>query len=363
MKYVAALDGLRAVAIAQVVFFHAKILLGGFIGVDIFFVLSGFLITTLFIAEFDRTGTINIRYFLMRRALRLMPGLWLCVTVYLLIARTVDPPQFQTRDFWDGVIAVVYGTNWFWALYGATRDLFGHTWSLAIEEQFYILWPMAAVPLLGKTKSLRTAAIIVGASVLGLFVWRSLLLWSGATMIRLHVGFDTRADELLAGCAVAFWLASDGMRPKLTHLFKKYKYIGTVAFILLFYIAVVARPMESSEFLFYIPLIIILTPAVLLDLVLNGGGWLARGLSWRPIVYVGSISYGIYLWHDPVNYFMFDSKVTIGRLTRLMVSGGGGFLMAALSYRYVEEPALRLKRYFGSKPDPIGLTQPDRIGH
>jgi peptidoglycan/LPS O-acetylase OafA/YrhL len=340
VKHIPALDGLRAIAVTMVLLFHAwgDQVRGGFIGVDVFFVLSGFLITRLFIVEAARTGTINLRYFFMRRALRLMPCLWLVIGAMLGFAYLVDPPNFFRLDIIDAVCALTYVTNWHLIIEGDRRNLFGHTWSLAIEEQFYIAWAVVAYWL--RRAQLRDIALFLSGTILCLDIWRWFIAAQGASYLRLYAGFDVRADELLGGCAAAAVIGVPAAQRALERLTRSVA-LGPAALAAL--VSITAFDFGRPGLVFwYGPLLTILTVAVLFDIVLNEQGFVARLLSWRPLVYVGSISYGLYLWHDPMMYYFKSAEWYVRGAIAFVVAP----VLAAGSYRYVEKPALLLKRRF-----------------
>jgi peptidoglycan/LPS O-acetylase OafA/YrhL len=200
------LDGLRGLAILAVMLNNARYLPGGFLGVDIFFVLSGFLITALLLQEWQRTGTIRLGAFYARRALRLLPALFALLALVL-----VAPGLFYLAapPWKDAAIAALYATNWVNAFSLRNMAILDHTWSLTVEEQFYVLWP----PLVPVLLALRVRRRwILSMVLLGISVSTSLrlLLWDGpASIKRLYYGLGTRLDALLVGCLVALLVSSD----------------------------------------------------------------------------------------------------------------------------------------------------------
>jgi peptidoglycan/LPS O-acetylase OafA/YrhL len=202
LSHIAALNGLRGIAILSVMFFHATLSgaggprpSGGFLGVDIFFVLSGFLITALLLREWQQNGSIALRAFYARRALRLLPALFALMAVILLL-----PGVFYSsvRPWRDALITTAYATNWVRA-FGGEIGFFGHTWSLTIEEQFYVIWPLLLLALLKLRVGRRGILFLV---VVGIAVPAVLRvdLWDGPMSVkRLYYGLDTRFDSLLLG--------------------------------------------------------------------------------------------------------------------------------------------------------------------
>src|SRR4051794_24527318 len=224
LRHVPALDGLRGAAVAGVLVFHADLLVGGYLGVDLFFGLSGFLITSLLLAERRETGRVDLRRFWARRARRLLPalaGLLLGVAVYAAVF--ADSNQLaQIRA--DGLATIMYLANWhaiaaktgYWQQFTAPSPL-EHMWSLAIEEQFYVIWPFVAYAVLRRRRDAadrvpRNArdllVVAVAGALVSLFVMRHLA--SPGTIERVYLGTDTRASSMLIGAALACWLAWKG---------------------------------------------------------------------------------------------------------------------------------------------------------
>jgi peptidoglycan/LPS O-acetylase OafA/YrhL len=324
MKYDPALDGLRAVAVSAVVLYHvdSSILPGGWAGVDIFFVLSGFLITAILSREIDRTGTIDLKRFYLRRTLRLMPALW----VFLLFCLILIAARPEWRH--DGIRAVffaaTYTMNWNRAFQWCSMWKLGHTWSLSMEEQFYLVWPAI---MLFTRRHLRMPVII--SLLAAVITWRCFLAFNGADPERTYNGFDTHADALLIGSV----LALNGMSRRPWRL-PVVSLLASAAFITI---------------LLFVPLRTIgtqtagLTAAALISMVLiicaRERGWLRTILSLRALVYTGRISYGFYLWQQ---IFIL---LTYRHLPKwaMIVPVVGAYLTAMASYRWIERPLLRLK--------------------
>ena len=197
IAHVPALDGLRGAAVAGVLLFHAEGLLrGGFLGVDLFFVLSGYLITSILVAEHRRSGRIDLRAFWIRRARRLMPALLALVPAVGLYARSFAAPGELAQIRGDALATLAYVANWrailvrrsYWEMFAAPSPL-EHTWSLAIEEQFYVVWPLVALVVLRRGP--RALAIVSGVLALGSIVAMAVL-GASATPNRVYLGTDTR---------------------------------------------------------------------------------------------------------------------------------------------------------------------------
>ena len=210
-RHVPELDGLRGIAILSVIVHHQLTpysLNGGFLGVDLFFVLSGFLITGLLLAEFEKTGKVSLKKFYMRRVLRLGPALFLYLLGCLVVTYYTQLINFKT-ELKLVLIALAYSTNWRLALdWDRSLDPTAIIWSLSIEEQFYLLWPILLIACL--TLGLRRRFIALGLTVVmtAIVLNRLWLLDAGRSLTRLYYGSDTRADALLVGCLIALIPAS-----------------------------------------------------------------------------------------------------------------------------------------------------------
>src|SRR6266436_5940611 len=201
LGYQPALDGLRAVSVLAVMLHHSGLLVGGWLGVDVFFALSGFLITTLLIEEHRRTGVIGLKRFYVRRALRLLPGLLALVIVLGTITIATSASVGLAAILLRLAAVLFYVANWA-IMAGFGLYPFAHTWSLAIEEQFYALWPLALLALLRYVRTRVVIVSIVGAGIAASIIWRGVLL-HGGSLPWAYQGVDARADSLLIGCAVA----------------------------------------------------------------------------------------------------------------------------------------------------------------
>lgn len=317
--HVPALDGLRGAAVAGVLAYHAGHLTGGYLGVDLFFVISGYLITSLLLAEHLTTTTIALRSFWVRRARRLLPAVLLLLVGIAVYARVVARPVDLATIRGDGLATLFYVANWRTILHGSSYwDIslapspLQHTWSLAIEEQFYLVWPLAVVGLarLGRGRStdlagrvLRTAVPLSLLSV-ALFVG---LHHAGASTTRLYEGTDTRAAALLFGVVLAALRSrsprgagsvSSDLAARRARLLTEAS--GIVAAVLLATLWVSLDGQSPWLYRGGLPLASLLATVVLAAAAVPSSPVLGRVLSVAPLRWLGLISYGLYLWHWPI---------------------------------------------------------------
>jgi peptidoglycan/LPS O-acetylase OafA/YrhL len=350
LTYLPGLDGLRALAVLAVMFYHAGVgfMVGGFLGVDVFFVISGFLITSLLLSERGQAGHTNLKAFWWRRARRLLPALFLLLFVTVIFSVIFLPGEL-TGLRGDVVAALTYVTNWelifnqrsyFEAI--GRPPLLRHLWSLAVEEQFYIIWPVVFV--LGmRLKQRRYLLYGLGLAALASAVWMALLYQPDVDPSRVYYGTDTRASGLLVGVMLAFIpflspeISWQGRRTKL----KAYlvNLAGLAALAVLFYSFVSIDQFQSflyqGGFLF-----LSLVTAVIIFGVVHPLSYLGQVFEWRPLRYIGQRSYSLYLWHWPifnVTRPQLDLPLDDGLLL-LALRFGLTFLLAELSYRFVETP-------------------------
>jgi peptidoglycan/LPS O-acetylase OafA/YrhL len=376
-RYWPALDGVRAIGVLLVVAYHlapATIDRGGTIGVTMFFTLSGFLITSLLLSEADRTGTVSLGRFYVRRALRLLPALFVLVAVVGAYA-SISGRDDDTLSAAPAVL--LYVGNWVRAFGGFnTLGMFEHAWSLAVEEQFYLAWPLAvlAVTALAGRRN-RAVAVLVAATVgsIGSLVLR-LMIWDDHDPIgsaaRVLNGTDAVADQLLVGCGLAaglhiIWARRSAREtPFATPAFRAASAVlGPAALAFLVWVSV-ARPGGASAannrlYLTWGATAFTLAAAVLvLVSVVDERSALSRVLTLAPLVAIGRVSYGLYLWHFPVllavQSEMADSSVLVQRLLTLVLSAVATFA----SWRLVEQPALRLKERFQAPRGAADATAP-----
>jgi peptidoglycan/LPS O-acetylase OafA/YrhL len=321
-RHIAALDGLRGAAVCGVLAFHLGELHGGYLGVDLFFVLSGYLITSLMLSESARSGRVDLGAFWARRARRLLPALFLVVAAVAVYA--AGEPQGVALDALraDALATLGYVANWhslwsdtsYWELFSAP-SLLAHTWSLAIEEQLYVLWPLVVVGVL-RVGRRRLQPLFVTTLVLAAASWTvmSLVHVAGGDTARAYFGTDTRAGAVLIGAALATWIAWRGpVRGRTVQA------AGIVAAAAL---AVAWTAVEGTTAWLYeggFALLGIAAVTVIAS-ISEDEGPLARVLSFRPLRHLGTISYGIYLWHWPVFVVLDEQSHLVKLLVTLAVS-------------------------------------------
>lgn len=332
MKYRSEIDGLRAFAVVPVILFHAGVwpFSGGYVGVDIFFVISGYLITTL-IASALLEGRFSIIDFYERRARRILPALFLVQLACIPFAVIWMVPN-QLHDFFQSLVAVnLFGSNF---LFWAEDDYFGlaselkpllHTWSLAVEEQFYVIFPLMLILLIRKGGGLpwRIVTLCVLLSLAAcLFVVRK----DASTAFYLS---PFRAWELGIGSLAAFWLIRN----------PEFKSEAGAAIGLVAVIASVFVLDHDTLFPSEWALLPVIGTALLV-LCAQKGTVTGRFLSWRPFVFIGLLSYSAYLWHQPLFAF---TRMRFGELTPALTAGliAATFVLAVLSWRFVEQPIRR----------------------
>lgn len=364
-----ALDGVRAIAVALVLVGHGGIpgVAGGFLGVDIFFVLSGFLITSLLLDELSRTGRIDLTGFWIRRARRLLPALVLMVLT-VAAARELLPDRALAGLRGDAIAAFLWVANWRFVAeqtdyftQGAPPSPLQHTWSLGVEEQYYFVWPLLliGVTLVLAARARRyfrratvggvrfTAFVIATLGALGSAA-AAIVLTSAATRDRIYFGTDTRAQALLVGAAAAALLVRDWPSLNRGWCLIRTRWGRRIARLLpvvgLAGLAALAHYATGSvrDFRYgLLAAVAICAVVVVAPVALEQRGVVARILAWRPLVWLGTISYGVYLWHWPIFLALNNertgwtgAKLFTARCTVTLV-------VAAVSWWLIEQPIRR----------------------
>ena len=358
--HVPSLDGLRGVAVASVVVYHLwpAVLPGGFIGVDVFFVLSGFLLTSLLVREVDATGKIRLGRFFVRRTRRLLPAMLLMLTTLAIYAaawaNTVELERLRRH----GLAALLYAANWLFISDGTTyTDVVAgvsplrHVWSLSIEEQFYVM--LAGAIALAAAFTATRRYVIVGSVVLGAVsaLWMIILSINGSSVDRLYFGADTRAQALLIGAALGATLRGVPVAGS-----RRTSAVALLSVAVL--IVVSATASESSTWMYRGGFALTALAAGMVIVGAPATPWIRQALEWRPLRLLGIISYGVYLWHWPVLVILDEARLGLDGSAHRLVVLAVTLIVATLSYRLVERPirAGAIGRRWGNRSLTFGPT-------
>jgi peptidoglycan/LPS O-acetylase OafA/YrhL len=345
--YLPGIDALRALAVLAVFFYHSSVgwMPGGFLGVDVFFVISGYLITSLLLREFRRGDHVRLGRFWLRRARRLLPAVGVLIAVTMIVAAIVEPDRIdQLRG--DAIASLAYFANWHFILGDQSYfdqfqrpSLFTHLWSLSVEEQFYLFWPLvfaAAMKLFGRGRLL----LGVGAGALASVALAWILFDPGSDASRVYYGTDTHAVGLLAGVALALaWSPIELRRRRTGPLVGPV--LDVVGVLALAYIVLSFLHVHDYDLALWhggylwLALVTALLLAVLAHPASRLGGLLGRA----PVLWLGLRSYSFYLWHYPVLMLTrpgLDVSLPRGVLVPLQLLAV--LALADLSYRFVELP-------------------------
>jgi peptidoglycan/LPS O-acetylase OafA/YrhL len=342
------LDGLRGLAVLAVLAFHEKVsaLPGGFLGVDVFFAISGFLITDILAAPWELGGRLDLRGFWLRRARRLLPCLLLVLVAVTAAVALLEPSELPSLRP-ALLAAVTYTSNWWQALaHQSYFAVFGpppplqHLWSLAIEEQFYLLWPVVLTVILCvfRRRRARAAAAGVAAAVSALAMAAGYA--AGTDPSRLYYGTGTHATALLAGAALALYCPLRRLTGSSPAQARRLDLAGLAGVSVL--VLAMGHLSGSSGALYLGGMAVTAAAAAVVVAAAAAPGTLAAMIGWAPLRWLGVRSYGIYLWHWPVIALITDrdggQASTAGvRLAETAAAVG----LAALSWRWVEEPVIR----------------------
>jgi peptidoglycan/LPS O-acetylase OafA/YrhL len=347
-SHLPSLDGLRALAAFLVVFYHSN--LPGFpggMGVLAFFVLSGFLITWLLLKEEERFGTVSLKMFYARRTLRIMPpfyAFWLLVVG----SRIILGKPFVTGQT---ISSFFYVGNYYQAIFGGPNTGLSHTWSLGVEEQFYLLWPIAFLWLKGSQRRVR----FLLWSIAGVWLYREFLVWVlHAPQGYIYAAFDTRADHLMIGCLLAVALR-EGMVADLWRFLVAVPSLTWLTIGLLVCSAACSYHYGS----FYrdaVGFIVdpILIAILIVQVIAHSAVSFGAALNWRWMRYLGAISYSVYLYHGVANR---AAEILTARLPLLtpVAEVIGAIAIASVSYWLLEQPLQRIRARFA--PDRLHRSQ------
>lgn len=354
LPHLPALDGLRAVAVLLVVAFHNGFtwMRGGFLGVSVFFTLSGYLITSLLISEHRHTGGVSLRSFWARRFRRLLPASLLAIALAIAYGLFAADPTQRADLAGDVVASLAYVANWWFlaseqtyaALFSAPSPLL-HFWSLAIEEQFYLLLPLAAAAAIGRLRRFTIGVVVVLAATLAIpFVTSASDNW-------LYYATPARLPELLTGVLLAVVLARGDRRNRLTTTNSVIlpTVIGFGALGATVWLA--ATSTIASGWLYRGGFAAFSLMSVALIISAHSPASLStRLLSLSPMQYLGRISYGVYLYHWPIFLWLDPARTTLEGWPLFGLRMAVTLLLADLSYRYVEMPIRRSGRILGGRP-------------
>ena len=341
------LDGLRALAVLAVIAYHLNFgwAQGGLLGVGVFFVLSGYLITDLLLSQRERTGRIWLGRFWLRRARRLLPALWVMLAVVAVWVSLVQPEQLAALRQ-DIVAAFAYASNWwyvfqhvsYFASFGPPSPL-GHLWSLAVEEQFYVVWPLLLILAVRFVRRRQVLVVLVLLGVVASALAMAALYQAGGNPNRMYYGTDTRAFELLIGASLALVWPSRRVVAAISR--RRRAALDAVGVSGLAVIALmVVYTNQYQPFVYQGGLVLLsLAAAALVVALTHPLTVLSKVMGAPPMRWLGARSYGIYLWHYPIIILTTPLVDSAGpHLVRSSAQVTATVVLAALSWRYVEEP-------------------------
>jgi peptidoglycan/LPS O-acetylase OafA/YrhL len=360
-----AVDGLRALAVSGVIAFHFGLgVPGGFLGVDLFFVISGYVITRLLLIEWQRTGTIGWARFWAGRARRLLPAVLVVLVAVQMWLRLGAPSGLRTTTNAQTLAALTYVSNWYAIVadvgyWGAQIDAtpLTHLWSLAVEEQFYLAWPLLLIAVLALTRSRTVVATAAGAGAVASYL-TGFALFHTAGADRAYLGTDTRAGALLLGvlCALVLTRSAPGPDGSWDRLLPPHRFAAARA---VFVLAVAALVLLWATAGIHTPWLYAggfavaggSAAVVIAHLVAAPTSAAARLLGSRPMVGIGRLSYSLYLWHWPVHIYAIHRWSWLGRPVLVAAEVAATLALAALSFTLVEQRARRVLR-------PVKLAPP-----
>ena len=356
-RYLPSIDSLRALAVLAVIIYHVDVnyLPGGFLGVDLFFVLSGYLISSLIIKEYRKTGSINLYNFYLRRARRLLPAVYFMITVGIILMVMFNEVLLK-KSHLDAIFGYIYSSNWWYIFHKldyfdtfGSQSPFKHLWSLAIEEQFYMIFPLLFLLINSKKKgkdgtyklSKSFLYIVLGLIFVSLVI--HILLFDINNISRIYFGTDTRAFSLLVGVVGAILYPMDKLNTKITPQENLvYSVVSLISIAAL--ITIMIYTSEYNTWLYRGGFLLVAILGIII--IISSGKQhtvMAKLLSFKPVVFIGKISYSLYLWHFPI--LVLTTPVSeIGNpnifyvILRVILT----FIVAIISYVFVETPIRKL---------------------
>ncbi len=361
LAYLPALDGVRACAVVAVMMFHGGIphMDGGFMGVDAFFVLSGFLITSLLIGEWRQSLAIRLGAFWARRARRLLPALFLVLLFVAFFAAVIVPKGTYGALRLDALATLLYVSNWHFILVNsnyfnetAASSPLLHTWSLAVEEQFYVIWPLVVLGVMHFFRSLRALFVLCIAAAVGSATWMYVVYDGGAGTNRAYLGTDTRSQCLFIGCALAVGLVLLTQRsheegrllkgelwkprtPALQVACGVSGIVGAIGAVVLWTLTTSTSSFPYNGGFFLIGLCV---AGVIVSAVAAPKSIVPRVLSVTAVRYVGRISYGLYIWHWPIFLWLDHSRTGLYGYELFALRVLVTFAVSVASFHLIERP-------------------------
>lgn len=348
-RYMPGLDGLRALAVFAVIIYHLNVnwAPGGLLGVGVFFVLSGYLITDILISQWKQNGKIDLKDFWIRRAKRLLPAMLVMLIAVVVWLALFDRSQLLSLRG-EIVAALLYVSNWWLVFHEVSyfesfgpASPFGHFWSLAVEEQFYLIWPLLLllglryIPRRGKLLGFTLAGVALSALVM------ALLYEPGVDPSRIYYGTDTRAFGLLIGAALAMIWPSAKLSHKVSlpaRITLEVSGIAGLATILW----MIWYTNQYEDFLYQGGLVLLsIATAVVVAVIAHPASSLGKLMGAKPLRWIGVRSYGMYLWHYPIIVLSTPAIHTNIDIPKALFQVGATIALAALSLRLVEEPIRR----------------------
>jgi len=363
ITYIAGIDGVRGLCALGIMLGHTRpaLFTGAGLFMDIFFTVSGYLITSVLIRDFQNRGTISLRQFYLRRAARLYPALTVLILGFLLFCWMFSP-NFLIR-FKEAMMSWFYVMNYAYLFTDTPTRYLTHTWSLAVEEQFYLVWPILFLFLLKWMGLSKRLAILIFSLAILFWLWRVYLVAIGTSTDRLYGGFDARADSLLVGCGLAVLLQVINLAdyPRLWRMAAQALFPFLAGFLAVSFFT------NSQIPGYYVlsPLCGSLPAAItIVGLQFPDKNWIQRFYESSPAVFCGQLCYGLYIWHFPI-FVWIESWASLRYITVLLVGWPLTFLAATLSYVFIEQP-IRKKvaaalRQTDDQLDQTAKTSPVRV--
>jgi peptidoglycan/LPS O-acetylase OafA/YrhL len=360
LRKVDALDGFRGIAVVLVLLVHIpvavpwlfnRVIEGGGFGVDAFFVLSGFLITAILLRDQAHGGAVRLGAFYRRRAMRLLPALLTFIVIFLYYAWITSLPG----DNASSVLSIIFYYSNTWLHRGAMWPGLGHMWSLALEEQFYLLWPLCLTLFFGLRRRLTPTVVLLVAAIAIIAIRRGVLYNHGVSWLWLYTRLATRADAMLVGCLLAqLWVR--GKVPR--------RGVQLAGWLALAYFLYIVWAGAGGDFLYRGGYTLIAVAIGIVLLAVLETDWLFnRVLRVRPLRAVGRVSYGLYIWHLPIFTVVARYDRTWNPFVQTIVALGFTALATYGSWALVERPFLRWKDRLEVRPDhdtPSTTRKPSR---